>query len=69
MEYWGMSSVRAGLACLGYDWVYVPFCNHIIRIEPWTITAYGVAVLLFGIALNILQRGIGAQPIAPRREI
>ena len=50
-----------GMACIGYEWIYVPLVNW-MGIEPWSLTAYGLAAIGTGLAINLLQFALGEHP-------
>ena len=59
--WWGTSWCTSAWAMLGYDWVYVPILNG-IHIKPWSVTGYGLAMLIIGVSLLALQAALGLQP-------
>lgn len=61
-KWWGGSTAMAGIACLGYDWAYSPLCTYVLRLEPWSVTGYGLTCLIVGLLLNLLQFSVGADP-------
>lgn len=62
-QWWGSGLGTAGWACLGYDWGYVPLCERVLHIAPWSLTKYGVVTLAIAIGLNIFQIALVRAPI------
>lgn len=44
----------AAATCFGYQWLYVPALQY-MKIEPWSLTWYGVAMLAGGVFVAVLK--------------